>query len=135
MKWRFRGHLWLWWPKFSEMINWNSHYDSWFTANSAKLINLKSWDNPFVFIYNVFTTYTRWHQFRYHYCYYTTGIKLTISTSYVKWNFYWWYSCVFELPCYHLAWLFHFFFYLIAYICLFSQMFWLTFSLWTLFWV
>ena len=26
------------------------------------------------------------------------GIKITISTSYVKWNFYLWYSCVFELP-------------------------------------
>ena len=35
-KWRFLGHAWLWWPKISEISNWNPHGNSWFIANSGK---------------------------------------------------------------------------------------------------
>ena len=41
LTWRFLGHPWLWWPKISEKINWNSHFDWLIIVNSGKSINPK----------------------------------------------------------------------------------------------
>lgn len=49
LKLRFPSLLWLWWPKVSEVINWNSHYYSWFTAHYGKSIDLKTRFDPFLF--------------------------------------------------------------------------------------
>ena len=54
LKWRFLDHPWLWWPKIFEIINWNPYRGSWFIANSGKSINLKTSDDPFLFILTTF---------------------------------------------------------------------------------
>ena len=45
LKWRSHDPpCLLWWPKISEIINWNSHCDPWFIGNSRIILNLKILD-------------------------------------------------------------------------------------------
>ena len=54
LKRRILDHPWLWWPKLSEIMNWNSHCDSWAIVNSGKSINLKARFDAFLLFKMIF---------------------------------------------------------------------------------
>ena len=78
MKWRFLGHPRIWWLKVFEIMNWNSHYDSWFIPNSGISIQTCSLINSNWF----FATSVASFYVSLPLC--TTEIKIITSTSSVK---------------------------------------------------
>ena len=78
MKWRFLGHPRIWWLKVFEIMNWNSHYDSWFIPNSGISIQTCTLINSNWF----FATSVASFYVSLPLC--TTEIKIITSTSSVK---------------------------------------------------